>query len=564
MKSPDELLDPLCPAPFLSEAVSSRDPLLCRAVAQNPNTPLELLQKLAEQSDKQTLYYLARNPNITLELLTKLLRQDPIAIQENPSVSLWLLEDPAFARVFSYDVVAALLTVKELNPNIVRSLLPSCYRSYANLPKLLEHPNAPFDLFLEIINKHFKHKNTRAYHAARNPNLPTHLVHFLLGNSSEVTRKMASKHANLDPNFFALAKQIGWGSQKQPDPTLTREDLLTLSVGGSYLRALVAKHPNATNEIFEQIVHGVDDPILFHVAAHPNTKHDVLVRLLKEKGVIIAGRIATRNDLTNELILLLTEKGGKETFLSLLRLAQLPAECFATFVKRGSVPVREAAAAHPDLPDALAQRLAFDKSEKVRAVLAKRKRLSPSLFEKLARDKNANVRSLIAKREDLPVNLRSLLASDSNPIVNQGASSPIYAELLSLLNGLSNDEKYRLSFLPGTHPIISKYLLGEAPPAIAVDPLTAEKKQQFFALLQSPTIEQTIFESMMPYDDPLLRRAMLRHPGAPLVLLLSAAITAKSGELLAMYRNPALPPVLREYVLKKYPSLTRVGPPAPG
>lgn len=67
---------------------------LARLVALNPSSPLELLRKLANGSDKATRQHVAANPNTPTEVLQKLGDEFPKEVSRNPALPLLLLENP--------------------------------------------------------------------------------------------------------------------------------------------------------------------------------------------------------------------------------------------------------------------------------------------------------------------------------------------------------------------------------------------------------------------------------------------------------------------------------------
>jgi hypothetical protein len=84
-------------------------PELARRVAQNPNAPSELLQKLSQHSDRFTRQNVTANPNTPIEILLELAASFPEVFLENPILPLLQLEKPDFLQTLSTDTAIRLL-----------------------------------------------------------------------------------------------------------------------------------------------------------------------------------------------------------------------------------------------------------------------------------------------------------------------------------------------------------------------------------------------------------------------------------------------------------------------
>jgi hypothetical protein len=67
---------------------------LARIIAQNPHVASELLIELAESKDRLVCQYVASNPNTTIEVLEKLGQEFPEAVTGNPIFNLLTLINP--------------------------------------------------------------------------------------------------------------------------------------------------------------------------------------------------------------------------------------------------------------------------------------------------------------------------------------------------------------------------------------------------------------------------------------------------------------------------------------
>jgi hypothetical protein len=96
-----------------------------RAVASGTGTPSSLLGRLAGVPDAITQRAVAANPNAPLEVLQRLALRYPESFWSNPQVDMLLLEDPLLGAFSRY---------------VLCSLLGSPYASEAHLRHFLGHP----------------------------------------------------------------------------------------------------------------------------------------------------------------------------------------------------------------------------------------------------------------------------------------------------------------------------------------------------------------------------------------------------------------------------------------
>lgn len=84
---------------------------LARAVATNPSTPSDLLQKLSKYDDLETRRNVTLNPNTSTDILFKLAQYFPEEFLNNPILGLLLLENPNLLQTIPADTFLELLKV---------------------------------------------------------------------------------------------------------------------------------------------------------------------------------------------------------------------------------------------------------------------------------------------------------------------------------------------------------------------------------------------------------------------------------------------------------------------
>lgn len=541
-----EALDPATPKERLEELCRKRSSAYAEAVAQNPNAPPELLEKLSKREGLQKL--ISKNPNAPLPLLYRLWVQHPSGLLENPSLPLWLLESPQFWGALPYSVLNALLRLPQLSSELLQTI-------WGQLPNdslrgfIVEHPNAP----VEILEAAFKKPSLFAP-LAKNPKTPEPILKYLIGVDAYDARDNAAKNPSLSRAFVKLASRL---KDSSIDSSLTPDDLTELSQSGLYLQRLIAKHPNTPGEALCRFAQQSDWTLLQSVAKHPNTPRETVLFLLREKAEICGEASLSRPDVTPEFGRILLEKNRKAygIYGALRALASHPvtsqdvlfslaqqhtSSCWELIIKRPDFTpaLLRAAASYSLLPhqeeilsrsdiDAEALRiLASSPHEKIRARVAAHPKSPPKALVHLFVDREEKIREAAAAHPNLPP-LSEVLATlctsrdaRHRQIVLDRPDAP-EAVLLQLFNG---DPSLREKAI--VHANFPATLRASLEKAKQQAPLSHEEET---LLAQSGPYGQSLLdayqrEPIWLFDDCLAGKplseqiALLWHPLAPEVL----------------------------------------------
>ncbi|MBN3870976.1 hypothetical protein [Nostoc sp. JL33] len=151
------------------------------SVAQNPNTPIALLEQLAKDKSSEVYLGVIKNPNAPVNLLIQAFNQSEndglirYTLAQNPSTPLNILEELASSASNPY-ILAKLASNPSSSSSILRLLASRCYseddkRYYFDdvLRSVIIHPHTPLDILEKLATeKCYEIRCT----VASNPNIP--------------------------------------------------------------------------------------------------------------------------------------------------------------------------------------------------------------------------------------------------------------------------------------------------------------------------------------------------------------------------------------------------------
>lgn len=266
--------------------VASRTPNT--AIASNPQTNPQLLQKIAIGKDWELRRLVASNPNTPTDTLWQLGIDFPEAILSNPIFELLQLEHLHLAAEIPHGTLTSLLQCKQVpiafmeyavgqqdyslwlavayNPHTPSSLLENLARKSRHQDRELiravaAHPHTPHHLLADIIDI----GAGVARIVAENPQTPVTVLEKILSKygqaSDPISTTLVALHPHLNPRLLMqmqlapseaaaqslwLAKQIATTSAQLIELAQTNWDVLRLAV---------VRHPNTPGTIVEQIWH---------------------------------------------------------------------------------------------------------------------------------------------------------------------------------------------------------------------------------------------------------------------------------------------------------------------
>lgn len=225
--------------------------------AQSPLTPPERLRELARDASQEISAALAQNPNTPRDILLSLAPTYPEKFLQNPVIPLFLLEDPTFVVTLSAEVCVALL--RAARPEGLSGAKPpewllvgAAHHRHKNvLYALCEHPQTPLSSLEVLYHRGF------GYYLAKHPNLSSALLEQLIIDFNLGTRQVAQHHPRAPRELLRFLYRLGSApdlcSLAPPDLSITVEELEHAFQRGSYAWVLVAAHPNAPPSMLEEL-----------------------------------------------------------------------------------------------------------------------------------------------------------------------------------------------------------------------------------------------------------------------------------------------------------------------
>lgn len=363
--------------------------------AQDENTPSEILVELAKSKDKEILRAIAGNPNTPVEVLETLGAEFPDTIVNNPIFDLLLLENPESKFV----------------------LLSLARASTTSVEKLKELANYPNMVIVDAVVKNLKtptniidniYKNNRYYLPDKiflnNKNTggaTLEIVAIKTGATNEEINNLIINHPNV---FFDTINAIKLCNGYLDIPPYVLHSLLNHK--NKNIVRLIVNHPNITAEILKELSLNGDGEIRRAVAKHPNTSQDVLHSLARYTGESNHGIrciIAARKDISDETIIMLADDFALSDYRS----------CY----------IKEKLASNPIVKKSVINNLIEDEHHRVRAAITAREDISEEQTMMLAYDLSDLVRKKLADNPKVSNAVKKLLNT-----FNQSRKSFIHTE----------------------------------------------------------------------------------------------------------------------------------------
>ncbi|MEM9922171.1 MAG: hypothetical protein AAF915_00185 [Cyanobacteria bacterium P01_D01_bin.50] len=558
---------------------------LGRLVAANPGAEPELLRELASSEDKATREAVTTNPNTPTDVLLKLAGDFPQSFFSNPVLSLLMLENPNLATDISYWsllkllkqddapewflacaamhsnslVLEAVAKHKQVSERVLEQLaiksrydpeLGLCIAqrkdvSQRVLEKLAEHgagsvrlhlatwPKIPvrvLEILVENPEPNFNLRVAIETSIAKNPNTPLNVLETLIKVPYTKVKNAIAKRSDLPKHLIIeLAKDyrvhtMNFLPENPHIPSSWLEEMASHPI--ERVRQMVARHPNTPAYL---LVEGAKDLELRQfVAENPSTPPEVLEELAMDSRGDIQAAVA-RNPNTPGYVL---EILGSTPFHDLL-LARHPNTPDSTLQRvlwrlalDERLSVRKYVAQHsftpvsiltqwannsPELrpwialntrtPSRILEQLAKDTSKDVRYGVAKNINTPPQVLEKLAEDWRLEVRQAVASNPKTPGDVLEILIKDWHlrSFIAQNPNTP--ATALEHLTQFFRYDWYIVQH-PNTPPQLRQKLLEEFSTSVV------ETERLFVARHAETPIE--ILEHLTEDEDPVVSKAAKR------------------------------------------------------
>lgn len=423
-----------------------------RAEARNPASPPGRLRELARLGCAREV---AANPNTPVDLLLKLAARQFDAFLANPVLPLLLLEDPGFLLKLSPASLRRLLRREQLPETLLTSLLRHGDAEVRDSAALHVQQAKSDDDHGDAVRRCLA--ESRAETAAL-PELfdlglvPAWLSEPLAGTPKAELRDFVVSVLERSPEADTAAlgklyRRAGAalprpGKPSRPDSNLGAEEMRRLATGGPWGRGVAARHPNTPPDSLARLAR---DPVLaVRVSAlrHPFTPEEALWAGSAAVLPILRRAVARNPAATEAMLARLASDPDFAVRGAVAAHRYLEPKALTVLAGDAVAGIRTSVARHRLTPPDVLEKLSADAEARVRRAVARNPMTPASVFTRLAADPDENVREAMARRCDLPDDLLCVLACDPNPPAchwarfNRSNPRDLIRELMHLPNDL--------------------------------------------------------------------------------------------------------------------------------
>ena len=441
-------------------------------VAENPNTPVELLIKLANDTSREVKAKLTGNLNTPVTVLERLGLEEEIFNVRNPNTPGSVLAqairklapNPRSTprRTTSYDSDKSLTDLIKFSGWTKDSQMPASileelsYHGYCVVrSEVAHHPNTPASALEHLCDDEWspvragvaKHPNTPPHILERmarreDPNGQDNYYYTVCSYIAQRSDAPAGALAFLSHSRMAKIRQIVAGNSSTPLEVLTQ--MINSETDESVLQRL-ARNPNLTSDLLGLIAQTPDSSVRTLLIYHPNITAKLWMQLARDETTSIRQAIATNSNIPEVLQNLYLDEDSD---------------------------VRVKVAANSNLPPDFLEVLAIDSNASVRGAVAINPNTPQSVLENLAQDEKVEVRRAVAQNPNTPAPIRQTLSdlvlqpitSYTSPTL-RGLSriyNPSTDDLATLLGEYARSENAFVRFVAIMHPLIPGEVLQQA------------------------------------------------------------------------------------------------------
>ncbi len=294
---------------ILAKLATSEDKLTRQCVASNPNTSIEILQKLGSEfpdeitvnpifdllllenpENKFVLLCLARSSTTSEKKLSELANHKDteilIAVAHNPNVTVSILKSLAIQRNQHIDVLEAIVKNSRTSTNVIDKLYEK-HKYYRLSELILENPRTSDLILEEIVISSWSDSNNFYSLILKHP------------NASQATIELARfRNSDLDTPYYILEKLTNHKDYRIRNLIArysnTPVKLLDKLGSDNHLgiKEGLAANPNTSVELLDKI--GLDNDlwIKIYLAANPNASVELLDKLSSDNNEYVRKTVA--------------------------------------------------------------------------------------------------------------------------------------------------------------------------------------------------------------------------------------------------------------------------------
>ena len=430
---------------------------LGRLVATNPSAEPELLRELASSEDKATREAVTTNPNTPTDVLLRLAGDFPQQFFSNPVLSLLMLENPNLATDISYWSLLKLLkqdnapewflacAVMHSNSLVLEAVAKHKQASEPILVQLAMKSRYDPELGLcialrkdvsqTVLEKLAEHgAGSVRLHLAKHPKVPVRVVEILIENPEPnwnlrvAIETSIAQNPNTPLNVLEALIKVPYTKVKSAiakRSDLTKDLIIELAIDYRvHTMNFLPQNPHISSDWLEEMADHPVERVRQMVARHPNTPPYLLVKAARDLQLrqFIAENPSTPASVLEELAI--DSRGDIQAAVA--RNVNTPGYVLEIL---GGTPFHDLLLArHPNTPDSTLQkvlwRLALDERLSVRKYVAQHDKAPVSILTQWAK-KSPELRPWIALNTRTPSRILEELAKDTSKEVRYGVAKNI-------------------------------------------------------------------------------------------------------------------------------------------
>ncbi|GHO47268.1 hypothetical protein [Ktedonospora formicarum] len=523
-----EATDPNTASRRLAELAHERG--LQSIVASNPSTPPATLKQLGRAKDPLIRRAVTQNPNTPLPLLLDLAQQFPREFLDNPVIPLLTLTQPNFMKAAPRETWKRLLLFEDLPSYWLQLLTQENIVGIRYGDEIKVTAKSHVALAGEATGA-WRHQALGAlgeYHHYRSyTQINIHLFAlFSLAFPDEVTKLDWSndylrRHISKDPQILALPDQelseivLSFFARSQDDTLQGKAArhrrtppgrLTTLARHENpAIRRGVASNPRVPHTLLQQLASDSDDSVRRAAAFHPHLTPDELEIIALDSAAPVRAAIASRPQLNAATFAFLAADTEVLVRAALACNAHASLEVLTVLAHDTEIEVQAAAASNPRISRALMTELQKQSSKVIHAALAGNAQTPPHILAQIATDlyPHSTMYRRLAANPRTPLSLlETLLQHNDRHVWAAIARNPnATPALLTRLAQVSDDD-------------VRSAVAGNKHTPIAVVRELAHQSQRavWYALAANPHTPLDIIERIIATDDMELWRRVASHP----------------------------------------------------
>ncbi|KAF3887349.1 MULTISPECIES: hypothetical protein [Nostocales] len=486
------------------------------SLAENPNTPISVLEELVGHHESLVREAVACNPKIPLALLQEFQLQQ--AAIKNPLTSADTLEKLATSQWMQIRKGVA------IHPNTPKNILQELalkkdWQTRLDLPKLTI-PNW---------NEQNSHQ-TILKNLSLAQDMSARVLDKLALDTNTGVRESVARHPDTPVKALSkLAKDPCWNVRltvaSNPNTPLSTLEILAKDTSGQVKDAVLlrvkqtSEHSELLSKILQNLANTKDDRVLFIIARHPSTPAPVLEDLAK---------------------------GVHRQWLA--QHPNTPAAILLQLVNDRDPAVQKEALAHlyqriiqdSDLPSSILEQSATLDNSAIKVALARHPNTPVNVLKQLAKHPKSQLRALVAKHPNTPVNLLEKLLEDTEKDTRLAAIAG-YQQNFS-----QNSNK------PGN--ILQQWQTVQNPETPS-DILTNLATSRWLLIRENlalhPNASTPLLQQLAKDRSSIVRAGVAQNPNTPIELIQQLAKDKTQEVLRAVAQNPQTPDSIIEQLARK-------------